>query len=192
MFNLNDNSLVGGGAVVFNNGIAGKVENVKISVEKRSADQPESNPIYKVFFTDGNGAQMNQGFFYHKNNDMYSAEKNKANEGYLVGRILSIAKAVVAEDFVFPDVTGKTVNEIVDILFAIIKENCEGKLVNVFTTYGTKQKPSQYLGLRFFNSVESPNVSYSRLTPKGDDMMERITADAPKENGSAPSGASIW
>jgi hypothetical protein len=187
-FNLNDNSLVGGGSKVFNNGIAGKVENVKIDVEKRKSSDPDNQPDYKLLVTDGNDLTLNQGFYYHKDNEMNSEEKNEANKGYLVGRILSAAKAVVPEGFVFPDVEGKDVNEIVDILFRIIKENADGKLVNVFATYGTKTKASTFLGLRYFNFIEAVGTPKSRLVATGNDMMERITEDAPAASG-APAKA---
>lgn len=177
--NLNDNSLMGGGTAVFNNGIAGRVENVRIEVAKRKADEAENVPNYKLIFTDENGSQVNQGFYYHKDNDQYSSEKNEANAGYLIGRILSAAKSVVPEDFVFPDVEGKNVNEIVDILFTIIREHCSDKRVNVFVTYGTKDRASQYLGLRFFDFIERAGTASSRLREKGNDMMERLVADKP-------------
>jgi hypothetical protein len=51
--------------------------------------------------------------------------------------------------------------------------------VNVFTTYGRKTQPSQFLGLRFFDFIESANTQNSKLRPKGDDMMERMVADEP-------------
>lgn len=195
-FNLNDSSLVGGGSTVFNKGIAGKTDKVKIEVTKRRSDEPESNPLYKLVFTDSTGAQVNQGFFPQKDNENYSKEKNEANANYFLGRILSAAKAVVPEGFEFPDVEGKSVNEIADILFSIIKSHSDGVLVNVFTTYGTKEKPSKYLGLRFFDFIErADNTGYSRLTPKGNDMMERLVEDAPKSNndsGDAPKADNPW
>ena len=142
MFNLNDNSLIGGGSQVFNGGIAGKTDDVKVSVTKRTPTDPENQPDYKVFFTDSEGGQVNQGFYYHKDNSLYDETKNKANEGYLVGRVLSIAKSLVPADFVFPDVDGKSSNQILDILFKIIRDHEETTTVSVFTNYGTKTKPS--------------------------------------------------
>lgn len=189
-FNLNDDSLMGGGSAVFNNGIAGRVENVKVEVTKRKADDAENAPNYKLVFTDTNGLQVNQGFYYHKDNDMYDSTKNEANAGYLVGRILSAAKTIVPEGFAFPDVEGKDVNEIVDILFTIIRENSEGKIVNIFVTYGTKNKPSSFLGVRFFDFIERPGTASSRLREKGNDLMERLVEDAPKSSGMSDVGGS--
>ncbi len=189
-FNLNDDSLSGGGSAVFNNGIAGKVDGVKIDVTKRGSDENENAPDYKLVFTDATGLQVNQGFYYHKNNDMFPEEKNEANAGYLVGRVLSAAKAIVPEGFTFPDVEGKQVNEIIDILFNIIRENSTNGTVNIFTTYGTKTKPSQFLGLRFFDFIERGDTKYSKLREKGNDMMERLVEDAPKTSGLGDTGSS--
>lgn len=177
-FNLNDDSLINGGSIIFNNGIAGKVENVKISVTKRAVDEPDSYPDYKLIVTDKDGGFINQGFYHHKDKDGVSEEQNNKNAGYLIGRILSVAHAVVEPGYVFPDVSGKSPKEIVDILFKIIKDNCEDKLVNVFTNYGNKTKPSQYLQLRFFNFIEKPGVEKSKLVVNGNDLLEKIVEDS--------------
>lgn len=178
-FNLNDNSLMNGGTKVFNNGIAGVVKNVKVSVGKKTAEEMQTAPDYKVFITDDNGAAINAGFYYYTPNDSLSKEENDKKAGYGIGRILSIARSVTPQGFTFPDVAGKSVNEITDILFQIIRDNSEGKLVNVFASYGKKTKPSQYLGLRYFEFIEPAGVEPSRLKAKGDDLLERLTEDAP-------------
>ena len=179
MFNLNDASF-GGGATVFNNGNTGKVENVKMTVAKKTVADPDNGPEYKLIFTDTTGAQLNTGFYYHKDNEMADEKRNRDMETWLVSRVLSAAKAVVPSDFVFPEVSSS--KEALDSLFKIIKDNCEGKLVNVYLTYGTTSKPSQYLGTRYFNFVEAADTpaNMTRLKPSNTDLMEKLVADAPK------------
>ena len=178
-FNLNDASF-GGGATVFNNGNTGKVENVKMTVAKKTAADPDNGPDYKLIFTDTTGAQLNTGFYYHKDNEMADEKRNRDMETWLVSRVLSAAKAVVPSDFVFPEVSSS--KEALDSLFKITKDNCEGKLVNVYVTYGTTSKPSQYLGTRYFNFVEAADTpaNMTRLKPSNTDLMEKLVADAPK------------
>lgn len=189
-FNLNDSSF-DGGVVIFNNGVAGKVENVKMTVEKKQPGDADNVPDYKLIFKQESGATINQGFYYHKNNDNYDAKRNGDLERWTVSRVLSAAKAVVPSDFVFPTVS--TSKEAMDSLFKIVKDNSEDKLVNVFVTYGTVAKPSQYIGLRYFEFVEAANASPSRLTRKNGDMMERLVADSPTQSTSiAASDASGW
>ncbi len=182
-FNLNEFETTG--SVVFNNGVAGKVENVSISVEKRRADEPDTYPPYKLVVSDGSTAQpLNQGFYYNDNDD-------EARQTMTLQRIKSIAKAVVPEGFVYPEVD--TYEQAVNALFKVIKENCEGKMVNVFTSYGYAAKPNKFLGLRMFDFIENPNEVRSRLTPKPSDILVRPEADAPREESTATkSDSDLW
>jgi len=189
-FNLNDSSF-DGGVAIFNGGMAGKVENVKMSVEKKQPGDADNIPDYKLIFKQENGAAINQGFYYHKNNDNYDAKRNGDLERWTVSRVLSAAKSVVPSDFVFPTVS--TSKEAMDSLFKIIKDNTDDKLVNVFVTYGTTTKPSQYLGLRYFEFVEAANASPSKLVRKNGDMLDKLVADAPTQNSAAtPATGSDW
>ena len=179
MFNLNDKSF-DNGVAIFNGGIAGKVNNVEMYVERKKSTDPDNSPDFKVFFKDSQGSLINQGFYFHKDNPMYDEKKNSDNEKYNVSRVLSIAKAVLPADYVFDQY--QTSKEAIDGLFKLIHENCGGKKLNVFVTYGTTTKPSKYLGLRFFNFVEAENTPLSRLVKNNTDQMERIEADAPANN----------
>ena len=184
MFNLNDASF-GGGATVFNNGNTGKVENVKMSVTRKTATDPDNSPDFKLIFTDTTGGQINTGFYYHKDNEMADEKRNRDMETWLVSRVLSAAKAVVPADFVFPEVT--TSKEALNSLFKIINDHAANTLVNVYVTYGTTAKPSQYLSTRYFNFVENANTpaSMTRLKPSANDMMEKLVADAPSTDNTA-------
>jgi len=54
MINLNDDTFDGGSNVtIFNNGTAGIVENVKLSVRKKTAEDKDRAPDYKLTYTDG-------------------------------------------------------------------------------------------------------------------------------------------
>ena len=186
MFNLNDANF-GGGATVFNNGNTGKVENVKMSVTKKSATDPDNAPDYKLIFTDVTGGQVNTGFYYHQDNEMYDEKRNRDLETWLVSRVLSAAKAVIPADFVFPEVNNS--REAIDSLFKIIKENSEGKLVNIYVTYGTVNKPSKYLSTRYFNFVESADTpaNMTKLKPSNNDQMVKLEADAPAQTAGTTS-----
>jgi hypothetical protein len=191
MFNLNDASF-GGGATVFNNGNTGKVENVKMSVTKKLATDPDNSPDFKLIFTDVTGGEINQGFYYHKNNEMKTDKQNSDMETWTIGRVLSAAKAVVPADFVFPEVSNS--KEALDSLFKIIKDNSEGKLVTVYVTYGTVAKPSAYLGLRYFNFVEAADTpaNTSRLKSSPNDNMEKLVADAPAVEEAPATNGTSW
>lgn len=169
-FNLNEYENT---VSVFNNGIAGKVENVSIEIEKRKLDDPDSYPPYKLTVKDDSGATpINQGFYF-------SDEDDEKRQIQTIQRIKSIAKSVLPENYTYPTVN--SYEEAINSLFKIIKDNCENKKVNVFVTYGYigQVKAAKYLGLRTFNFIESADVKVSKLTASNTDIMERPVADAP-------------
>lgn len=189
-FNLNDDSL-GGNTAVFNDGIAGKVDNVTIEIVKKKIEESDNSPDYKMFFTDDKKAKVNQGFYYYQDKDDLSPEENHKKAGYTISRILSAAKAVVPTDFKFPEVADKSANEIIDMLFEIISENQEGVKVNVFCTYGTVRSPKRFLNPRYFDYIEKANTEgFTRLRKKGDDLMSLIVEDESSNNSNVGSGMS--
>lgn len=190
MFNLNDDSL-NGGVAIFNNGNAGKVNNVEMTAERKPASETGNTPDYKLLFTAEDGISVNQGFYYFTPNPQNSEEQNKKNEGYLISRTLSAAKAVVSNDYKFPEVANS--KEALDTLFGIIRDEGKDKKVNVFVTYGTTTRPSKYLGVRYFDFVEAADTleTVSRLKMKNVDMMERVSPDTSQNTGDA-SASKSW
>jgi len=184
MFDLNKKEA---GSAVFNNGVAGKAVGVNVTVEKRKVDEPDSYPDYKLVVSDESGGMpINQGFYIN-------SEDDEKRQTMTYQRVKSIADAVVPEDFVYPEVNGYM--DAMTTLFKVIKENADGKKVDVFVTYGYTGKPSKYLGLRMFNFIQKQNPSFDRLKPSNTDVLERPEADAPKADGQgteAKAGADIW
>ena len=188
MAGLNLNENIGGGLAIFNNGDAGRVDGVKLSIEKKDSDDTSNKPDYKILITDENGGSVNQGFYYPSQDD------DDARFNQLIGRILSIAKAVIPADFLFKDVAGMSRNEIVDYIFSVAKQFESRTLVNVFVNYGTVTKPSIYLSLRYFNFIERPDAARTGLTKRNTDVLVRPEQDAPKTDaglGGAPAQDAI-
>jgi len=144
---------------IFNNGDAGRVTDVSVSVKKKSAEDKPNSPDYKVFFKDENG-EMNEGFYYIKEGD--NSPKFK------LGRIINIVHAVnpetVGVEFPkFPDY-----KEATDFLMKKIHEGAsKGNKVNIFVAYGNEAYPKQYLTLRGINFIENANKdeNTTRLKP---------------------------
>lgn len=180
-----DLNTISGGSTIFNGGVAGKVDNTTIDVEKKSSTDPDTYPDYKLVVKDTAGKTINQGFYYPTMDDSKSEEDNMKVVNRNVGRVLSIAKAVVGDNYEFPEVSSP--KEAFDVLFKIIKDNSGDKKFSVYATYGTKTYPSKFLGLRYFSFIEPTQLSEGKrsvLTPNPNDLMERITEDAPKSSGS--------
>ena len=184
MFDLNKKEA---GSAVFNNGVAGKAVGVNVTVEKRKVDEPDSYPDYKVIVSDESGGMpINQGFYIN-------SEDDEKRQQMTYQRVKSIADAVVPEDFVYPEVNGYI--DALNTLFKVIKENADGKKVDVFVSYGYTAKPSKYLGLRMFNFIQKQDASFDRLKPSNTDILERPEADAPKADGQGTEtkkSADIW
>jgi len=187
-----------GTGTIFNNGVAGKVDNVLIDVQKRQADEPDNSPDYKVFFTDDNGSQINMGLYYFSRNEGFDDARNASLEKLSISRAVSIAKSVVPAEFEFPKVDNS--KEAIDVLMKITKEHSAGKRVNVFATYGTVKAPKKYLGVyKNFDFIEAAGTNPSRLRatvnpnkPEYNDVLENIVADVPSTDSGTPAPKPVF
>ena len=178
-FDLNGSEFKSQTVAIFNNGVAGKVENVNISVEKKRSDEADNAPDFKIFFTDNTGS-INMGLYYPTEQSTDSQAKT------LVSKALAIARAVMGEDYVFDAVS--TAKEAIDLCMKLVAKNFEDAKVNIFVTYGTISKPKSYLGVyKTFDFIEKSGTTPSKLRttrnpkkPEFDDLMERLEADTPK------------
>lgn len=160
---------------IFNNGEAGKVDNVTISVEHKTSSDAERHPDFKLIVKDEGGNSINAGFYYPSKDPAKTDEMNQKSANTQVSRVVHVARAVVGKDYDFPAV--KTAKEAFDTLFKIIEDEAGDKKFSVFATYGTKAYASKYLGLRFFNFIEPAGSNPTRLKATPQDLMERIDPD---------------
>jgi len=179
MIDLNGSDYNSPVVAIFNNGVAGRVENVNISVEKKDPTNMDNQPDYKVHFTD-NISSVNMGIYYPT--DQSTDSQNKI----LAQKCADLTKSVMGYDFVFP--AFGTYKELVDFCMRTINANSDGKKVNIIATYGTVGSPKKYLGVyKNFNFVEAAGTTPSKITiaRKGnqyDDLLERVVEDAPADN----------
>jgi len=195
-FNLNGEEFKSQSVVIFNNGEAGKVENVSIKVEKRKVDEPDNAPDFKVIFTDNNNASVNLGIYYP--NEQSTERQTKMT----VGKCLAIARAVLGNEYIFPEV--KSTKEAVDVCMSLTAKAQENAKVNVFVTYGTVGAPKKYIGVyKNFDFIEAVGTVGSKLRRTNNplpeksqynDLMERIVEDAVEGNTSTttPKDEILW
>lgn len=191
MIDLNGKEFNQTSVSIFNNGDAGAVKNVEMSLEKKEPTDAENRPDFKVIFTDENGS-VNQGFYYFTPNPQDNPERQSTRETQEVSRVLHLARAVMGNDYAFPAVQSS--RQAYDVLFDIISKNIADKKFNVFVTYGTLARPNKkgYLGLRYFDFIESADVEKSRLRVKPQDLMHRIDPDAQNSEGSTSTTKESW
>jgi len=171
MFDLNGNDFQE--STIFNNGKAGLVKNVSISIEKK---QGEGNtPDYKLIAKDALGT-INVGFYYVTPNSSKTEEQNNQYEKQQVSRIVHLAIAVIGKSYPFPAVSSS--KEAYDVLFDLLIKNCNGRKFNIFTTYGTANRPSKYLSFRYFSFIEPAENEVTTLFTKAGDLLERVVEDS--------------
>lgn len=191
MIDLNGKEFNQSSVAIFNNGEAGVVNNVDITVEKKDPSGASNLPDFKVLFTDEIGT-VNQGFYYFTPNPQDAPERQKTRETQEVSRVLHLARAVMGSDYAFPAVESS--RQAYNVLFDLISKNTSDKKFNVFVTYGTLNRPNKkgYLGVRYFDFVEPADASPSRLRVKPQDLMHRIDPDAPKVEGTTSTTKESW
>lgn len=182
--NSEDYDSSGGGVAIFNDGNAGIVNDVTVTIEKKKADDTENAPDYKVFFTDASGAAVNRGFWY------ISGETQYKSVGEQVKALAKVMKhmlhVALGPDAKLPVITGaneiEAARNLLDQSMKLLRESLAtmGK-VRVYANYGTPEYPRQYIQVRpWVPFMESMNVSEAdtRLKASNIEQMARIQEEA--------------
>jgi len=163
---------------IFNNGVAGRVKNLRVEVKRKTAEDSPNSPDYKLFYIDDNGGKVNDGIYYPDNS-------GKGNPKFALSRLVNVLHSLN------PSTIGKELPQFeeykpaVDFLMKQIAESSKAGRVNVFVNYGTKGYPSQYLSVRKVNFVEpvsaddtvtklKPAFSDDEVKQRYNDVLERI------------------
>lgn len=182
MIDLNSQEFAGQNVEIFNNGNAGFVENVEISVHKKNNEDHEKAPDYSIIAKDSFG-EVKQGFYYKPaGSETMSEEALKKAQSLTVRRMKEIADTMVPEGFEYPKV--KTYEEAMDAMASIINTHAKEQLFGVFVNYGTKSYPRKYLEIRFFNAIVNMK-SGKKLFAGAQDQMERIDPDGASSSETA-------
>lgn len=182
MYDLNDSGFdaaSGGNTVIFNGGVAGLVNDVKMSVYKKKPDDKENAPDYKITFTDDNSGECSTSYWYVTKDTQYSTvEEQVKKQGKSMKHIIH---AVYGADHQI-GFKANSPKELLDQAMKYIKDGLAnaGKF-RVFATYGTVNAPKQYIQPRsWVPFVESMSVDVSQTRLKlavTIDAMERIVKD---------------
>lgn len=172
---------------IFNDGKAGVVENVKVSIEKKAPGVDDKKPMYKVVATDATGASINEGFYYQE-------PDSKAFTGYQAQRLIMLARGVLGKDVKFD--IWNTPTEVLDGVMKMVAPALVNKLFRVAVCYGTTKNPDQYLNFKSFGSFIQPMTEPSELSfTSSDNMVKAVAPKAtpaetliPKDAGTLPSG----
>ena len=180
--NLNDESFDGGSNVsIFNNGTAGIVENVTLSITKKTKEDKENAPDYKILYTDGTG-EVNTAFWYIKEATEYNTiDEQIQKQGKVCKHLIH---AVYGSDYEFPSYPNSTA--MLDGVMKLLREGAGDSTFRVFANYGSTMGVKQYIQVRsWVPFIEPMSVSLddSRLKPGNIDAMERLVEDSINSNG---------
>lgn len=184
--NLNDDSFnQSEGVAIFNAGNAGIVENVTVSLTKKSATDKEMAPDYKVVFTDKNGGTCSTPLWYvTKATQWQSVEQLIKKQGKVLKHLLH---CVLGPNAQLPVVN--SAEAMLDEAMKMLK-GALPKLgpVRVFANYGTVEYRKKFIQIRtWVPFIESSNVSLDSSVLKLSDLdgMERLVEDAVATSGAA-------
>lgn len=184
MFNFNEQDLEKADeSKVFNDGTAGKVENVTASMEKLGveyqSDSPNA-PKYRVLFTDSEGRKTNRACFEIKAAD-FPDQWNRTFKDTIKKEWAYLAKIAEHTKGVKP-MSFETAEE----LYSQMYTNGIGtEELNVFANYGSTNSPKDRIEVRkWLPAVEPAGTpsSESKLVAGNIDQMSFITPDTSEED----------
>ena len=183
MYNLNDDGFnAKQGVTIFNDGNAGLVNDVKMSVYKKTNEDKENAPDYKVTFTDSSGGEVSSSYWYATKDTQYSTiEEQARKQGKSMKHIIH---AVYGASFEIPFIA-KSPKELLDMSMKCIKDGLSSSpsKFRIFATYGTLNSVKNYIQPRsWVPFVESMNTSEDatrlKLAPTID-AMARVEESQP-------------
>jgi len=189
---LNNEEFNGGGnAIIFNGGTAGIVENVTMKVVRKTPEDKEQAPDYKISFTDGNKGEVNMPFWYITKDTEY---KTIQQQIVSTGKVLKhLIHAVYGDTYVMPPFANE--KEMLDACMRLLHEACsKGGSYRVYTNYGVKTSPKAFIQVRsWVPFVESMAVAIADTRLVGSDLenMVRVTADSPTSPGATPEAKKV-
>jgi hypothetical protein len=193
MINLNDEKFnAGSGSAIFNGNIAGKVENVTVSIEKKGADEKEKAPDYRVVFTDSSGGTLNIGYWYISGPDNYgnSEDDRIRKQGTALKHLVHAICGEGAQIPTFSDAQGM----LDGVMQLLRKATPTAGQFRVFTNYGTPKNSQEYIQMRtWVPFIEPMSVADedSRLVPGSFDNMEQLVADKTSVGGGAKAETAV-
>lgn len=183
MYNLNDDGFnAKQGVTIFNDGNAGLVNDVKMSVYKKTKEDKENAPDYKVTFTDSNGGEVSSSYWYATKDTQYSTiEEQARKQGKSMKHIIH---AVYGASFEIPFIA-KSPKELLDMSMKCIKDGLSSSpsKFRIFATYGTLNSVKNYIQPRswvpFVESMDtSEDATRLKLAPTID-AMARVEESQP-------------
>jgi hypothetical protein len=177
--NLNDESYESSSIKIFNNGVAGVVENVTAEIKKKTAEDKEDSPEYTIIFTDSTGATTNTGFWFVKQDQ--DEEKNSKKQGK---RYRDLLKAAYGQDYKIPEFADMTdaLHQTMKLFRESLKSSPKFRII---VNYGSTQGIKKFIQPRSWAPfIESMSLAKTELSLGNIDATEPLREDTPQMNNS--------
>jgi len=162
--NLNDTKKYNTNEIsIFNDGEAGIVKGVAITVEKKGANDKEKAPDYKLYAIDNKG-KVNEGFYYQEDN-------SKAFDKFQSQKLIWLGKGIMGDDFIFPEF--ESAKDALDQVMKLVASNISNKLFDVAVTYGSKKQPRRFLMFKEYGRFLQKTGLKDQLELSKFDSLER-------------------
>jgi len=184
------------GKAIFNGGNAGIVNDTVITLVKKTNEDKETAPDYKITFTDEKGASCNTSLWYVTKDTQYAdIEKQVQKQGKILKHL---AHAILGPDFKFPPFNGDTLKDSAKVMLDGVMTEIRKGLpragkFRMFSNYGTVDYPKGFIQPRsWVPFVESMSVSIddTRLVEGDIDQMARKEKDTFTQPGSTGGSSS--
>jgi hypothetical protein len=174
-----------GGVAIFNGGKAGIVENVKVSISKKKAEDKENAPDYKIVFTDSSGAECNSSLWYIKEATQFSTvEQQRIKQGKILKHLIH---AICGPNTQIPPFADD--KAMLDGAMKLVRDSLQNAgEFRIFANYGTVEYRKKYIQPRsWVPFMESMTVPLDTTVLKVSDLdgMERLVEDSPVMAGAA-------
>ncbi len=171
--NLNDTEKYNANEVkIFNDGQAGVVKNIAITIEKKGPDDNVKSPDYKAYANDDKG-KVSEGFYYQD-------DDAKGFLKYQSQKLIWFARGVMGDDFKFPEFESAKIA--LDEIMKLVATNTKGKLFNIAVTYGSKKDPQQFLTFKEYGRFLQKVGEDNELELSNSDSIERGKAKDDSSN----------
>ena len=186
--NLNDTKKYNANEIsIFNNGEAGVVTGVAITVEKKGVNDKENAPDYKVYAIDDKG-KVSEGFYYQE-------DDSKAFDKFQSQKLIWLGKGLMGEDFVFPEF--ESAKDALDQVMKLVASNTKGKLFDVVVTYGSKKNPRRFLIFKEYGKFLQktglePQLEFSKFDSLERAKVEDDSSDEGEINNALGKGDEDW
>jgi len=172
MINLNDDKYSVKESKVFNNGEAGVVEDFDIRIDRKTDEDHDRAPDYKLIFVK-DGAEVNRGYYYQ--DDFDRAKNPEQAETRYVAEMKHLAESVLGKNAEYPQFNNY--RELLDWTMETLSEKASKFKFRGVVDYGTTNYPNRFLSIKKFAPYMQNMKTENTLRFGGNQLKSPVQPD---------------